>query len=360
MQRPVLTSPVERPPLTFRQLRRSAKATLLAMLLLAVCGGLELAARCYWRLAKGVPFARTDLIWKAYYPEWDESGVAAVAPHHGDSSFDVLLLGGSALTDTFGHVGPELKAALEQTLEQPVRVVNLAALGRTTRDSRWKYERLADKRFDLVVVYHGINDAFLNNVPPGSFQPDYTHAARFEQLRLFKRHPEAGVVSFPFTLRYAVSRFKEQARLGDQPKREWHQHGADVRTPPSFRANLGRIAELARERGDRLVLMTYAYHIPANYSEAAFRERALDYGTHSSPVSLWGTPANVAQAIDLHNEAVRDLAARTPGAVFVDQKELMPVGKDYFNDCCHLTQLGSRRFVGHIMGRLDAGQSTRR
>ena len=168
------------------------------------------------------------------------------------------------------------------------------------------------------------------------------------------------VVSFPFTLRYAVSRFKEQARLGDQPKREWHQHGADVRTPPSFRANLGRIAELARERGDRLVLMTYAYHIPANYSEEAFRERALDYGTHSSPVSLWGTPANVARAIDLHNEAVRDLAARTPGAVFVDQKGLMPVGKDYFDDCCQLTKLGSRRFVGHIMDRLDAGQSTRR
>lgn len=344
-----MTQPTTPPPVTWRQLQRSTRLALIALLLVLVCGGLEVAARAYWQLAKGASFARTDLIWKRYFPEWDESGIDAVAR---DGTFDVLFLGGSTLTDIFGQIGPELRSALQARLGRPVRIVNLAAIGRTTLDSRLKYERLGARRFDLLVVYHGVNDTYLNNVPPGAFRSDYTHAERFEQLRLLDAHPEVGALSFPFTLRYAISRVREQTRMGDQPRREWHQYGADMRTPPIFRANLERIVRMAEERDTPVVLMTYAYYVPADYTEEAFRQRSLDYGAHTSPISLWGTPEHVARAIDLHNTAVRDLAAQTPGAVFVDQQQLMPVGKDYFDDCCHLTALGSRRFVEHVMAAL--------
>jgi hypothetical protein len=348
------------PRVTWRTLSRPAKLWALAALAALTLGGLELAARAYWAVARKVPFAHTGEIWKAFFPEWARSGVDGLALRPGDGTVNVLLLGGSALTDGFGSVGRELTAALESRLGVPVRVVNLAELGRTSRDSRIKYDHLAGKSFDLVVNYDGFNDAFLNNVPAGAFRPNYSHAPRFDQLRLLEKHRAVAACAFPYTARYLVSMARDKLMLCPRPRREWHHYGADVRTPPSYRANLEWLAAAAERRGEPLVLQTYAYYIPPDYSEAAFTARTLDYGAHISPVAQWGEPAYVAAAVDAHNAAVRDLAARHPGVTFVDQQALIPKGKAYFNDCCHLTDAGCKRFVENLLARVDVAALARR
>jgi len=62
---------------------------LLALLVCVVAA--ELAARSFWRLCYGVPFAHPGRILYAYYPELRE--VDRVKPSHEDAAYDILLLG---------------------------------------------------------------------------------------------------------------------------------------------------------------------------------------------------------------------------------------------------------------------------
>jgi hypothetical protein len=66
--------------------------------------------------------------------------------------------------------------------------VHLAAAGaQTSRDSYLKYRWLSSKRFDLVVLYDGINEACANNCPPNVFRADYSHYAWYRFLNDFDR-----------------------------------------------------------------------------------------------------------------------------------------------------------------------------
>jgi hypothetical protein len=342
----------------FRDLSWRAKLCVLVILALPLCGALELLARTYWTVREKVPFTRTDLIWKKFYPEWDLSGVDQAQTSRDDETFDVLLLGGSVLTGVYGDVGPELQKGLEAKLHRPVRIVNLAAPGRTTWDSRWKYERLRDKRFDLVVVYDAINDVHLNCCPPKSFKADYSHATRFAQIQALERHREVKALAFPYTAYYLASSLLDRWHLTSRPRPEFNAYGRDVKTPPVYQANMERIVTLAQERGDRVLLMTFAYHIPPDYSEEAFKAKRLDYGLHLSAISLWGEPDTVARTIDEHNAITKKLADRY-GLLFVDQQQLMPSGREYYNDICHFTEAGCQRFVANMLENVDLTQEVR-
>ena len=41
------------------------------------------------------------------------------------------------------------------------------------------------------------------------------------------------------------------------------------------------------------------------------------------------------------------------GLPFVDQKQLMPVGREYFEDVCHFTPRGCSRFVQNMLDGVD-------
>jgi hypothetical protein len=340
---------------TWRSLCHTTRLSLLVALAVVTVTGLELVSRINWLGREHLPAVRTEAVWRMFFPEWNLAGVDTLAA--GDGMFHVLLLGGSALVKGFGDIEPRLQAALQTRLKRPVRVVNLAYIGRASLDSRIKYERL-DHPFDLVVVYHGINDAYLNNCPASAFRPDYTHADRFRHLRALEQHPEFSCFALPYTARYLVTSALDRLMLSNRPRRQWHKYGGNLKTPPCFEDNLERIAVLARARRARLLLMTFAYYIPADYTEEAFERRALDYAEHSCAISLWGTPENVGRAIHAHNDAVRRIAARHDEALFVDQSQLMPVGKAYFDDICHLTPAGSERFVANILATVDVEQPT--
>src|SRR5262249_10732503 len=154
------------------------------------------------------------------------------------------------------------------------------------------------------------------NCPENVFRADYSHAPRLFQIQLLQRHPEHSVFALPYTVRYLKSRFARQLCLSTEPGQKWHHHGAVLKTPPSFRDNLETILGTARQRGEPVLLMTFALHIPENYTEEAFKAKALDYGRHVSPLRLWGLPENVRRGVAAHNDVIRELVRQWPSTLF--------------------------------------------
>lgn len=317
----------------------------LAFLLLCVAAA-ELAARAFWALAFGVPPLGPGRILEAWYPKL--ARVEEAAPSRDDGIFDVLLLGGSVLHPRWGRVPQELRRQLDAAGVGERRIFDLAEIAQTSRDSLLKYEALGDARFDLVVLYHGINETRANNAPPDLFRADYAHYEWYETVNAMARHHGASWLALPYTLEYAALRLRQLLGAGryvplHRPNEAWLAHGRDLRSPDALRANFAAILALARERGDPLLLMTFALHVPDDYSEEAFAAKRLDYARHLTPLERWGLPENVEAGVRAHNAVVRSLAGEA--AFFVDQARLMPRGAANFEDACHLTPEGSRRFV---------------
>lgn len=318
----------------------------------------EVGTRCYWRFARKLSFFDTSEIWHTFYPEWVNTGVDHVALDKEDGVCDVLILGGSVVNEGFGDIGVRLEKGLQEQLGRPVRVCNLSFAARTSRDSLIKYRELERQHFDMVVVYHGINDTRMNNCPAKLYREDYSHCSWYHKIILFQKHVEKKWLAFPFTLHYTAVSILDQLPLGMytprmNPRDEWLEYGATVKTANAFHNNLGEIASLARQRGARVVLMTFAYHLPQAVTGAPEKEE--DYAVGRSLVEIWGRAKDVAAAIDAHNQQVTQLVRGQPDILFVDQHGLMVKNGSQFYDCCHFTRAGCAAFVRNILDRLPPG-----
>ena len=266
-----------------------------------------------------------------------------------DERIDVLLLGGSVLHHDWSPIDELLAERLAAALRRPVRIDNLAESSHTSRDSLLKYRHLRGRHYDAVVVYHGINEVRFNNVPPELFRPEYDHYDWYRYVNAIERDRWLPRLALPYALRHvrlaAAGRFGALEVGRSWPREHWLQYGADVKTTLSLTANLEEILDTARERGEPVVLNTFAIHLPADYDPERFRRMQLDYVLHISPVKLWGKPEHVAAGVREHNRAIRALAAGRSGVYLVDQEALLPARREYFNDVCHLTVAGSTRFA---------------
>jgi lysophospholipase L1-like esterase len=283
-------------------------------------------------------------VWDHHYPLLRRTGLLDQVTRHDDDHFDVLLLGGSVLVPGWTRVQAELEQRLEAALPGRFRLFNLGESGYTSRDSLIQYEHLTERQFDLVVVYDGINDVRMNCCPPDEFRDDYTHFSRYAALR---RHLAAGQINLP---RAALDRL--EVVVGTLPYGTTHpellRYGADPQSARTLVANVAEIVRLARERHDRLLLLTYAWYIPEGYTEARFKAGELDYGQENAracTVEVWGNPPDVIRALTLQNDGLRALAAQSPDVDFVDLARGLPASGQNFIDPCHLTQEGSRRWV---------------
>ena len=179
-----------------RRLLRSC-LFLLYVLILA-----EVASRGYWAIKhreRDMPFFPGKRDWyDRFYEELRDSRVLEADLRPDDGHFDILMLGGSAL-DRFHHSLAAESRVLQDDFRRitpmPVRVFNLAAPAMTTRESLIKYRIAAEegKRFDLIIVYHGINDTRLNNVAAGGFKDDYTHSGFYKQFQRLRAYGPAAL-----------------------------------------------------------------------------------------------------------------------------------------------------------------------
>lgn len=314
----------------------------LVYLVVLAWGGLWLYGTICWGIQRSR--SNPNEVWEIYYTELYKSGVQAVSTVPDHRHIDVLMLGGSVLE----QVGPELNAQLQARLGKSVRVWNLAYSAHTSRDSLLKYRFLRDRKFDLVVVYHGINDARMNCCSAELYRDDYSHC---QWYRSIERRAKVGNFD---PLVFAAEDLSRFINLG-QPSPDQLAFGKEIKTPRAFRKNFEEFAQISQNASSPLMLMTFAYHLPEGYSRERFERGELDYGsgTFSVPVELWGIPENVVAAINAHDQVIRELAAARPNLLFFEMQRELPTTGRIFSDICHLTPEGCGEFVTRMMPTLE-------
>jgi hypothetical protein len=326
----------------------------LLFLLALVWGG----GKLFWKWKFGVPLTAQAGVWDFYFPELRSSGVLDAAIQPDDGVLDVLLLGASTLEHGWGDIEQRLLAALKRECGPHVRIFNLAVIAQTSRDSALKFSRIADKHFDVVLIYDGINDCRMNNCEEQLFQEDYTHCARYHGFVLRQR---AGSISLRGG---SLLLNNDDIGLGS-PRPELTKFGGQLKTPAAFRQNLSLILEPALQQGSLIVLNTFAIHIPVDYSDEKLKRGELDFGirvgSQRCPLDMWGQKADVIRCVKAHNLVIEELARNSPDTVLlVDQAEKMSADGKNFIDICHFTDQGCQQFVDNVMSELGPRLKARR
>jgi hypothetical protein len=328
------------PALTRRRRRRLG----VVLSILATVFVLELTARIYLSLTSSATVASPSRVIHDFYPELKLAD--KLAPTGTPATFDILILGGSALNAAFVDIGDLLIERLQGQLSVPVRVCSMAMTGHTTRDSFIKHRMLRKNPFHVVVVYHGINDVRLNNAPAAVFDPEYSHSRFYERVNALCRHrPFMDLLVLPYIIdelagRLKFRRFPERYVPPDWPRPEWVAHGSVIRSAPSFRANLDGIIADSKCRHETVVLATFAAYLAPGYSRERFQAKQLDYVDHLYPVELWGRTPNVVAALDTHNHAVRAAAPKHTHVRLLDLERRIPKKGCFYDDICHLSDDG--------------------
>ncbi len=284
--------------------------------------------------------------------------------------FRILALGASAfITRDFQ---PQFQRLLN---EDPyfaerglrVRVASTGIPAHMTYDSLWKYRHWYEGYdFDLVIFYHGINDARANNYPRDVFRDDYTQFSYYQRFRpafdWIERHPRLSrsfLVSWVVKLSLGAKsilapEFQREAPYNNPLDDPWRGEAGDLKTPPVFARNVEAVIELAAERDHPLLLLTYAYYVPEGYSNERFLAGDLDYSFAEESVAteVWGWSHHVQAAIEAHDEVIREIAARRPEVLFFDMERYMPKDGEHFIDICHWTDRGQARFARGIVEAL--------
>lgn len=332
-----------------RKLKRVVSVLLYALFLLLL---VELGSRAFWK-ARGAPFftAHRNLD-RSFYPQLSQ--VKRAFSEEDEERLDILILGGSVVHTDYGDIEHVLRERLVRATRRPVRIHNLSAPAHTSLDSYYKYKHLRDHNFDLVIVYHGINDIRANNCPASAFREDYGHLSWYRLINDYERRADTRWLIFPYTVKFVA--LKAAGRLGwsgflptHEPDAESMEYGCDVKTRASLRANLEGILELAARKNEPVLLMSFAFHMPEDYTRERFENLELDYTAHTFPAELWGKAECVVAGISAHNEAIEDLAGRYDQVLHVDQRKLIPREGRFFNDICHLTHEGCERFVDNLL-----------
>ena len=316
---------------------------------------LEIGSRVYWKLRYNLPFFAGRRDWcTGFYVELNDSDIMDSDLRGDDDHFDVLFLGGSVMDRFHWSIARQregIQERLRRTTRTEVRTFNLARDAMTTRDSLTKYRLLGeyDKHFDLVIVYHGINDTRMNNCPPAMFRDNYGHTGFYRKFE--RMEAQAWLLPFfrlPFTVEFCIIDFMSKSGLGSYVPRydlnpAWTAYGTDIKTEGPFRENLRGILQLARRRGEPVLLVTFAWYVPEGYTLEKFAAGQLDFSEEykADAVETWGTVEAVTKALKVHNRVIQELAAANEDVLFVDGEALIPKEGANFNDVCHLTSKGN-------------------
>ncbi len=277
----------------------------------------------------------------------------------------VLVLAASTLHPDFSDVAARLQRGLEAAWGTPVQVENLSVPGHGVLDSYYKYRSLQQAPFDLVLVYHGINELRANNIPPTLWKDDYSHYWWYDEVNFYFRHPRLVQCGFlaPFFLKHVLTRLDRTVLrpwrfVGDgAPRSDWLVYGAQIKTARPFRRDLERVVRLAASKGDPVLLMTFAYALPESYTSERLRAGTLGFvpSPNASPVELWGSPPSIREGLEAHNQVIKAVAA-AHGVPLVDQDALLQHDPALFIDVCHLSPAGAERFAGNILAAVASRQ----
>lgn len=271
-----------------------------------------------------------------------------------DGTFRIALLGGSTTygfgvsryTESFPYL---LQRVLRERGYPRVETINAGASSYSTWESLINLAfRVLELEPDLIVVYHGTNDAALRLVWPASAYRGDNSGAKGPWLGAVEGRSSfleistlARVVATYFgwttphtdlarhwdkrARTYEAERFERQLARGDYPSGVFASVDAETmlagNPPVHFERNVEGIVAMAQAQGVSTVLATFAYSplFPENprVAHEVFRT-AMDEG----------------------NEIVRAISARTSAHLFDFARE-MPPDRKYYTDGRHFTKEGN-------------------
>lgn len=285
-----------------------------------------------------------------------------------DGTYRILTLGGSTTYGTsvldYHNAYPyQLQQYLREQGYENVEVINGGASDYTS------YESLINLQFrglelepDLVLIYHGFNDAHARLVyPPEAYRSDnsgalipslqntrmpavweYSTALRIMGIAFGWTNShnaiEFRLVSRPGTS-YAAE-FLKQQRQGAYPYGIFDQATAmdmfEANPPIYFRRNSINIASLAHQNSADVMFVTFAWS-PDFPDEPTVNSEEYNF------------------VLNEHNDITREVAEET-GSYLFDFAEVMPTDTQYFDDGRHYTAEGNA-LRGQLIGDaiIDAG-----
>ncbi len=228
-------------------------------------------------------------------------------------------------------------------------------------DSLLKYSFLVKNGydFDYIIFYHGINETRTNNIPSQFFKVDYTHYSFYKIANLLFKN-ESGLLyelinhsSLAYRAFYTYNlfqhKFSSSVIATHTPREEWLQEGAEIKSVKSFENNLRKIIDSVEKEKSTLIVPSFAFNIPDNYSEEKFAQRELGYGeTGGYGVKVWGLPQNVTKGVLAHNKLIQELKGNY---IFIDTQEIAHDIKNFY-DPCHFTQKGEVEFTKLLIDTL--------
>ncbi len=307
---------------------------------------LEVSARLFcWYRYDVSPLHPDELLWVMYPGLQAVDGVQITKS---DGQFDIALIGASVLQQVYHS--KKLQATLADRYGGQTRLFGFTHGGMTSLDSLFQLQLLEDKPFDLIVLCQSINELRLNNCPDDVFRADYSH---LDRLRIYRQRVEGGSFNFALPiLREGIRKALVKEPWSESVSSEnlaMAAHGARIKTGPSLEANLRAIIRLARERETRVILMTFPYYLPPDYTREKYEAARLDYDEETfAPVEYWGLPSNIVKGLEAHNEVIRRVGTEE-GVVFIDQAARIPQRGDLFRDICHYSEAGTERFVANLL-----------
>ena len=251
----------------------------------------------------------------------------------------LLTLGGSAFFNR--RMTERLTQSLEPVARESGHTLELlgAALRtHTVRASRIKFEYLKRYDFDGALIYHAINDLWID--PAAEAGRAYSHISPW--------YDRGELLDRCVLCRFAYNGVFYRRPV---PERRAFLPGDRFPTLSLFESELTLLVEELRGAGVEPILMSFAWSIPEGYSDDAFREGEQGYHNPErydrSPVDLWGPPRYVETGLRAHNAAIRAVARRGRVAL-IDQEQRIGRSLRLFGDVCHLSEEGTEAFVGNI------------
>ncbi len=258
-----------------------------------------------------------------YRVETDSRGFRSPEPLEikPSNGYRVAFLGGST---TFNSEAPTndhtialqtLKMLAESRPDLQFEVMNAAVPGYTTMESLTTLvSRILPLDPDLVVVYHGINDAVFRVL--GEYRDDYRREPKPVRTRFDSR-------LYRWSLLYRFVNYKAIAGSASRrPPPDQLRENLSNNTPEGFERNLRSMLAVARAHGIRVVLCSFAYCPDTDLPD---REE-------------W---AIVFQAVDEQNAVIRQVAQES-GTLFLDVAALFPRQCDLFTSQVHRNAEGLR------------------
>lgn len=260
----------------------------------------------------------------------------------------ILLLGSSTLFNR--QLGERLKLALQQRTTRKIELLDAGIRSHTTRADLLKLQLLAHYQWDYVLLYDGINDLWANHVLPQDFHADYRQLDPWYHRNALLDN--SLLARYSYNLLY--HRWLSPGHQFVFPKKPF-VNAANFSSVPAFAGNVEAMVALAKSSGAEPVLLTFAFHLPDNYSRQAFLDGKLDYSNpdnyDSRDVYNWGPPDFVREGLLRKNAALREIALREK-VLLIDVDAAMSGRGHWFGDVCHFNDDGVAVFVDVVTNSL--------